>query len=287
MSGNKSKIIAFNYFGGKFTWIEYLYRYFPEGFTHLVDLFAGSMVVSINYPGKVIKTANEINSDITNFFEVLRNHEDDLIRLLLLTPCSLQEYDNCWEYSDDNIEQARRFYVRVRQSFFGLGCQRQNKGWHMAKKRVIVQGGCTVSRWNNAIEKLHEVAEGLRSRFQITNLDYADCIDKIDFPKAFFYCDLPYPVESRGGKSKGKDYKFDFTDDDHRQLAARLHRIEGKAMISGYNCNLMNELYGDWHKAKFPIKRNNIRSNIVNGSGTIMQETIWMNYVPTNYQKLF
>ena len=228
MSGNKSKIIAFNYFGGKFTWIEYLYRYFPEGFTHLVDLFAGSMVVSINYPGKVIKTANEINSDITNFFEVLRNHEDDLIRLLLLTPCSLQEYDNCREYSDDNIEQARRFYVRVRQSFFGLGC-----------------------------------------------------------PKAFFYCDPPYPVESRGGKSKGKDYKFDFTDDDHRQLAARLHRIEGKAMISGYDCNLMNELYGDWHKVKFPIKRNNIRSNIVNGSGTIMQETIWMNYVPTNYQKLF
>ena len=146
MSGNKSKIIAFNYFGGKFTWIEYLYRYFPEGFTHLVDLFAGSMVVSINYPGKVIKTANEINSDITNFFEVLRNHEDDLIRLLLLTPCSLQEYDNCREYSDDNIEQARRFYVRVRQSFFGLGCQRQNKGWHMAKKKVLAQGGETALR---------------------------------------------------------------------------------------------------------------------------------------------
>lgn len=58
-------------------------------------------------------------------------------------------------------------------------------------------------------------------------------------------------------------------------------------MISGYDCNLMNELYGDWHKVKFPIKRNNIRSNIVNGSGTIMQETIWMNYVPINYQKLF
>ena len=157
----------------------------------------------------------------------------------------------------------------------------------MAKKKVLAQGGETVSRWNNTIEKLHEVAEVLRSGFQITNFDYTDCIDKIDFPKAFFYCDPPYPVESRGGKSKGKDYKFDFTDDDHRQLAARLHRIEGKEMISGYDCNLMNELYGDWHKVKFPIKRNNIRSNIVNGSGTIMQETIWMNYVPTNYQKLF
>ena len=30
MSGNKDKLIAFNYFGGKFTWLEYLYKYFPE-----------------------------------------------------------------------------------------------------------------------------------------------------------------------------------------------------------------------------------------------------------------
>lgn len=26
MSGNKDKLIAFNYFGGKFTWLEYLYK---------------------------------------------------------------------------------------------------------------------------------------------------------------------------------------------------------------------------------------------------------------------
>ena len=70
MTGNKNKLIAFNYFGGKFSWVDYLYQYFPKDFVHLVDLFAGSMVVSLNYRGKVIKTANEINSDITNYFEV-------------------------------------------------------------------------------------------------------------------------------------------------------------------------------------------------------------------------
>ena len=43
MSGNRNKLIAFNYFGGKFTWLEYLYTNFPRDFTHLVDLFAGSM----------------------------------------------------------------------------------------------------------------------------------------------------------------------------------------------------------------------------------------------------
>lgn len=94
MSHDSSKVIAFNYFGGKFTWLNYLYDHFPMEFNHLVDLFAGSMVVSINYKGRVIKTANELNSDITNFFQVLRDHENELIRLLLLTPCSKLEYDN-------------------------------------------------------------------------------------------------------------------------------------------------------------------------------------------------
>ena len=277
MSGNKDKLIAFNYFGGKFTWLEYLYKYFPDKFTHLVDLFAGSMVVSLNYKGRVIKTANEINADITNFFEVLRNNDLELIRLLLLTPCSELEYNNSWEPSADKIEQARRFYVRIRQSFFGLGAQRKNKGWHCAKQHVNAQGGETVSRWNNAIEKLHDVAEVIRSNFQITNLDYSDCISRLDFPDAFFYVDPPYPLECRASSN---DYKFEFSEEQHRELSLRLHAIEGKAMISSYDCPLMQELYGDWTMIKFPVKKNNIRSSEV-------QEVIWINYKPRSTQNIF
>lgn len=274
MSGNKNKIIAFNYFGGKFTWLEHLYRYFPNDFTHLVDLFAGSMSVSLNYPGNVVKTANEINSDITNFFEVLRDHEPELIRLLLLTPCSLQEYNNSWNapefqnYTADKIERARRFYVRVRQSFFGLGAQRRNKGWHMAKQQVNAKGGETVSRWNNAIEKLHDVAEVIRSNFQITNLDYAECIDKIKFDKCLFYCDPPYLAETR---KSFNDYKFEFTTDDHIRLSEKLHNSNAMAMVSGYDSELYNDLYSDWTKIKFNPKMNNIRSSMVH-------EVIWINY---------
>ena len=276
MSGNKNKQIAFNYFGGKFTWLEYLYANFPSGFTHLVDLFAGSMVVSLNYPGKVIKTANEINGEITNFFRMLRDREEDLVRLLRLTPCSELEYDSCWNTDGaDDIERARRFYVRVRQSFFGLGCQRSNKGWHMTKKHVNAQGGETVSRWKNGVENLHEIARSIRNNFQIINGHYMDCIDKIDCSEVFFYCDPPYPEESRNSKGA---YLFDFSDKDHTDLADKLHRIKGRAMISGYECQMMNDLYGDWRKEKFPVKRNNIRSGIVNGSGTLMQECVWMNY---------
>lgn len=275
MSGNSKKIIAYNYLGSKFTWLDHLYENFPEDFTHLVDLFGGSFSVSLNYTGKVIKTANEINEDVTNFFEVLRNNEEELIHLLTLTPCSQQEYNNCWEYSPDKIERARRFYVRVRQSFFSLGAQNKNKGWHMAKTRVNAKGGETVSKWNNAIDKLHLVASVIRSNFQITNLDYTKCIEKIDFDKAFFYCDPPYPLSTRGSKD---DYKYEFTDQDHVKLAEALHNINGKAMISSYNSELYNDLYKNWHKVEFPIKKNNIRS-------TEVQEVIWMNYEPKKIKK--
>lgn len=270
MSGDKNKIIAFNYFGGKFSWLNELYSCFPHDFTHLCELFGGSMAVSLNYRGRCVKTVNEINSDVTNFFEVLRNHEPELIRLLLLTPCSELEYNNCWEVSEDKIEQARRFYVRVRQSFFGLGAQRKNKGWHMAKQHYNAQGGETVSRWNNAIEKLHEVADVIRSNFQIINGDYCACIDRLDFPKIFFYADPPYPLECRNSRD---DYKYEFSDDDHRRLAEKLHSVEGYAMVSGYDCDLMNTLYGDWSKVMFRKKMNNIRSSEV-------QEVVWMNYDP-------
>lgn len=268
MSGNKSKIIAFNYFGGKFTWLEYLYEHFPSEFIHMIDLFGGSFSVSLNYPGNIIRTANEINGDITNFFQVLRDRENELMLKLELTPCSALEYKNCWEPTDDDVERARRFYVRIRQSFFSLVGQRENKGWHMAKSKVNAKGGETVSKWNNALPKLYDVAKVLRQNFQMRNLDYLECIDKIDFKGAFFYCDPPYPKETRASFG---EYKFEFSTEKHKQLAERLHNIEGLAMVSSYNSELYNELYHDWRKVELPVKKNNIRSSEV-------QEVIWMNY---------
>ena len=138
----------------------------------------------------------------------------------------------------------------------------------MAKTKVNCHGGETVSRWNNAIDKLDAVAHIIRENFQITNQSYGSCIGKIDFDKAFFYCDPPY---SRRSRKSYNDYKFEFTDRDHEELSTILHCIDGMAMVSGYDCSLMNDLYADWRKVKLPVKKNNIRSGEV-------QECLWMNY---------
>ena len=269
MSGNVKKLIAINYFGGKFTWVDWLLKYFPEHI-HFIDVFCGSMAVTLNKRYSQIDTANDINSEVINFFKVLRDQPNQLLTLLSLTPVSREEYNLSWDVVDvDEVERARRFYVRVRQSFYGLGIQKKNKGWHCVKTISRSNFGETVSKWHNAIEKLSPVIDKL-THIQIENKCFRDLIPVMDFKGAFFYCDPPYPEECRKSKN---DYKHDFKDSDHRDLAQILNSIEGKAMISSYDCDLMQELYGNWYQIDFPVKKNNIRSGEV-------KESIWMNYDP-------
>lgn len=268
MSGDTSKIIAFNYFGGKFSWVEKLYSYFPEH-VHFVDVFGGSFVVTLNKRPSRIETANDINGEVVNFFKVLRNSSDELIHLLELTPVSRDEFNESWTLERcSEVERARRFYVRIRQSFCGMGAQRKNKGWHLARRSGCGTGE-TVSRWHNGIEKLDAVVHRL-THVQIENKDFRKLIPQIDFKDAFFYCDPPYHREARCSYN---DYKFEFTDKDHEDLANILNNISGKAMISGYDCASMKRIYEDrgWRKVSFPSKFNNLRFAQV-------CETIWMNY---------
>ncbi len=197
MSGNANKLIAFNYFGGKFTWCDEIIRYFPPH-RSFVDLFCGSMAVTLNKPVSALETANDINGDVVNFFKVLRNQPDELITLLELTPVSRDEYNSSWEIpeSADELERARCFYVRVRQSMYGLGIQQRNKGWHICSHNKETRKSQSVTRWNNALAKLGSIIKRIRN-VQIENRHWRQVVDMMDSPTTFFYCDPPYPEESR------------------------------------------------------------------------------------------
>jgi DNA adenine methylase len=270
MSGDSKKLIAINYFGSKFTFADEIISYFPEH-DHFIDVFAGSFAVILNKEYSKIDTANDINGDVTNFFSVLRDYRDELIQSLQLTPVSRDEFKTAWNIleDDDNIERARKFFIRARQSIYGLGSQHQNKGWIGVKSMSRTHHAYGVSKWLNSIEKLPEIAEKL-SKIQIECQDFSKIIKVLDYKNAFFYCDPPYPHESRSGNN---DYKHELSDDRHMELSELLYDIHGKAMISSYECNLMHDLYESkgWQKIKLKTKRNNIRNQAV-------QEVIYINY---------
>src|SRR5256885_11775010 len=99
-----------------------------------------------------------------------------------------------------------------------------------------------VSRWLGAVEDLPLIAQRLL-RVQIENDTAVKVIERYDSEETLFYCDPPYPHESRGD---AKAYGYEMTDDEHRALAAVLHHVDGKVALSGYRCTLMDELYGEW-----------------------------------------
>jgi DNA adenine methylase len=232
------------------------------------------MAVILNKRPSQIDTANDKNGNVVNFFRVLRDRPDELISKLLLTPIAREEYNNCWVGSQpeywkdiDDVERARRFFVRTRQSFCGLGSQRKNKGWHLVKTISRSHAPETVSKWHNAIDKLGPIIDRLQD-IQIDNQDFRQLIPKLDFKGAFFYQDPPYTEESRASKN---DYDFDFKNNDHYELAEINQTLEGKVMISGYDCKMYRDLYRHWNMVELPVKCNNLRS-------TPVKECIWMNY---------
>ena len=89
------------------------------------------------------------------------------------------------------------------------------------------------------VEALGEIGERLL-RVQIENRPAIDVIRLYDSAETLFYCDPPYLHETRGDS---KAYRVRMDQERRRELAVTLHRISGKAAVSGYRCALMDKLY--------------------------------------------
>lgn len=74
-------------------------------------------------------------------------------------------------------------------------------------------------------------------------------IERFDGPETLFYCDPPYVPATRSRRWRHTAYEHECDDAYHRELAELLHGIEGLVLLSGYESELYQELYGDWATA--------------------------------------
>jgi site-specific DNA-adenine methylase len=105
-------------------------------------------------------------------------------------------------------------------------------------------------------------------RVQIENRPAIDVIRLYDGAETLIYCDPPYLHETRGDS---KAYGFEMDEEQHRELAASLRRIKGKAAVSGYRCGLMDRLYKGWRRFDATEKH-------CHSIKKMRQECLWMNY---------
>jgi DNA adenine methylase len=265
----KRKLIAFGWYGGKFSHLDWLLPLLPQT-THFCEPFGGSAAVLLNREPSPIETYNDVDGQVVNFFRVLREQKEELIEAIGLTPFSREEFETAIAGPSDglsDLERARRFYVLARQVRTGLAQKASAGRW--AHCRLTSRAGMAgaVSRWLGSVEALPEIAQRLL-RVQIECGDALDVIKRYDSEETLFYCDPPYPHSSRGDSNA---YQYEMTDDDHRKLAQVLHSVKGKVALSGYHCDLLGELYGDWKFIQAPAKK-------VHSVKTERTEVLWINY---------
>ena len=93
------------YPGSKWRIANWIIEKMPQHHSYLEPYF-GSGAVFFNKAPSNIETINDIDSDITNLFNVIRENTDELLRKVVMTPYSREEYDNAFIASaeDDNID---------------------------------------------------------------------------------------------------------------------------------------------------------------------------------------
>lgn len=242
------------------------------GWCHYVEpYFGGGAVLLAQNPEGVSEVVNDINGELTNFWDVLKS--PDFFRLfqkkLQLTPCSQVEFDRSKEPECYPANRAVAFFVRNRQSRQALG----KDFCTIARNRTRRGMNELPSAWLSAIEDLPEIHARLQ-RVVILNADALKVIKQQDGPRTLFYLDPPYLHETR---ETTKEYgQHEMTQQDHGNLLATIAKLKGRFLLSGYDNHLYQafEKEHGWRRAEMKID-NKASSKADKPQKT---EVVWMNY---------
>ena len=267
------KLIAFGWYGGKFSHTDWLLPLLPECH-HYCEPFAGSAAVLLNRDPAPVETYNDLDGEVVNFFRVLRDKKNKLVEAIGLTPFSREEFAQACVIDPDvsDLERARRFYIRARQVRTGLAQTASLGRWANCKNTTRRGMSGVISRWLGGVEALPAIADRLL-RVQIENRPAIEVIRLYDSKQTLFYCDPPYVHVTRGDS---KAYGHEMTDEQHEELADVLNSVKGKVAISNYDCALMEKLYPTsrkWRKFRSADKT-------IHSTKGKRAEILWTNYDP-------
>jgi DNA adenine methylase len=277
----RNRRIVFGWYGGKFSHLDWLLPLLPKCH-HYCEPFAGSGAVLLNRPPSLIETYNDIDGDVVLFFRVLRDRHEELVRAIGLTPFSREEYHLAIYGSlqgVDEVERARRFYIKARQTRTGLAQTASLGRWANCKDTSRAGMSGVVSRWLGGVAALDDIAQRL-IRVQIENRPAVEIMRLYDSTTTLFYCDPPYLHATRGDS---KAYGFEMDVSQHREFAAAANTCRGKVAVSGYDHPLMDEIFTPdrWVKTLGADKT-------IHSTKGSRQEVLWTNYAPTkNEENLF
>ncbi|MCK1999909.1 DNA adenine methylase [[Brevibacterium] frigoritolerans] len=221
------------WFGGKHYLAKDIIPLLPEHHCYVEPFTGGGHVLTQKEPSKV-EVYNDIDGDLINFLLTLRSSKDKLLEALETLPTSrfLAETWSKQALPEEPFERAVRWYYLLRHLIVPTNNEKMNSGFRAGKIKN------TAYDYQNSIVRLNQFEQRLRN-VNIEMLDFRECIRRYDGESTLFFIDPPYV-------GRENCYKGGFTEQDHRELAALLRDIKGKALVSYYPDPLIEEIYQDW-----------------------------------------
>lgn len=236
-----------------------------------VEPFGGGGSVLMRKPRSYAEVYNDKWDTVVNVFRVLRdaNTASELKTMLELTPFSRTEFEETGEESlagvTHPVEKARRTILR---SFAGFGSAATNAKYATGFRSTSNRSGTTPAHdWANLPKCVDAWVERL-SGVVIENKDALAVMQDHDSPQTLHYVDPPYVHATRNMNRGNAAYECEMTDADHHALAAGLRELKGMVMLSGYQSDLYEALYGDWERME--------RSSLADGARR-RTECLWFN----------
>ncbi len=257
------------YHGGKFRLAHWVLEHFPPH-TCYVEPFGGAAGVLVQKPRSYSEVYNDLDQDIVNLFEVLRDGDmrQRLTEQLVLTPYSRTEFEEAWLATDDQVERARRTVIRAQMGFGSAGATKGITGFRIDTKR---QYGTAQQLWSRFPEQLAAIGQRLAGVL-IENRQAVEVMTAHDAPSTLHYVDPPYMHATRvRGSAKGRYYRHELDDGQHQELLATLKNLKGMVVLSGYPHEMYEAVLQGW-------TRNHTNARISAGRGAATrQECLWLN----------
>lgn len=265
----------FPYYGAKGRLAPRIVSMFPDHRVYLEPFF-GSGAVLLSKPRAVTEIVNDLDGAIVAFFRCLRDRPEDLERVCALTPYARDEFEAADPYQPgiDDLERARRFWVRVNQSF--AKATGRATGFAVGTARTQSPAATALSRTGRFARCAQRLATVV-----VENRDAVELIGKhATTADTVVYCDPPYPALSRSDRSsQGGDYRHEMASEDaHRRLAAALHDTPATVVLSGYSSALYDELYAGWWRTDIAVKAGSANAREADRSRRV--ESLWCNRPP-------
>lgn len=251
---------------------DWLLSYFPPAreYDTYVEPFGGSASVLMRNHRSVFEIYNDLDGEIVNVFQVLRDPDSRgrLEELLRLTPYCRDEFEISYQSHDDPVEQARRTVYR---SFSGFGSAAATKGrtGFRSFSGSSGRGVNPAAYWSRYPNNLAAFGERL-SGVVIESRPALDVMLERDAPRTLHYLDPPYLHGTRAMGQDKSTYRHEMDDSQHQAMLEVCRQLEGFVVISGYPSNLYQDLLSNWQ-----MVRRNFGASGQHGT-VIRTECLWL-----------